>query len=103
MAVWRNGQKKGSFGAVAAVALLLAGCASTPVTTRSAAPLSATKEINVSSDDDQLDPADAAFVAKLRFQGLAPASFPDAVYITDANAVCQILALARHPTSLRLT
>lgn len=83
---------------LAAMALLLAGCGSSaPSSSTSAAPAS-------TASAEALDPADAAFVAQLRSEGLAPpksASFPDAAYVTDANAVCKILALGEAPTIVK--
>ncbi len=44
---------------------------------------------------DPLDPSDAAFVADLRDRGLAPpvsSTRPDGAYITDAYAICKMMA-----------
>lgn len=43
----------------------------------------------------ELAAADSTFVTQLRDQGLIPGvseTFPDAAYVTDANAICKLLA-----------
>lgn len=85
------------------MALLPAGCGHQPPAHRPARHSASTSAVNTALADT-LDPADAAFVAQLRSAALAPASsasFPDAAYVTDANAVCQILALGEAPTTVK--
>lgn len=84
-------------GAILISAMVLSACASS---TDTPAPAAAPAQVTSSSAGgalDDLDPQDAAFVAQLRSQGLIPAEqradFPDAAYITDASAVCKIIAI----------
>jgi hypothetical protein len=94
--------------------LVLVGCGSTntpstssPAETSAAATGAAATGAAApteASDHYALDDADAAFVAQIRTIGLAPAdspTFADAAYVTDANAVCQILAGPGHSAEIK--
>jgi Protein of unknown function (DUF732) len=85
--------------AAVAVTIVLAGCGSSdPARTNGlpspAVPINSVAAPTTSGFND-LDPADTAFVGQLLAEGLAPNpnDFSDAVFVTDANAICRILAV----------
>jgi len=93
--------------AVVAATTVLAGCGSSDpaAETGSSLPARPTTTAATTADFNDLDPADAAFVAQLRTEGLAPNpnDFSDGVFITDANAICRILAVPGETDEIKQT
>ena len=91
-----------------AATTVLAGCGSSDpaAETGSLSPTRpATTATATTADFNDLDPADAAFVAQLRAKGLAPNpnGFSDGVFVTDANAICRILAAPGETEEIKQT
>lgn len=93
---------------VLAATIVLAGCGSSGTAEKAESSLlavSITTAAATAADLNDLDSADTAFVAQLRASGLAPNpnDFSDAVFVTDANAICRILATPGETDEIRQT
>ena len=94
--------------AVVAAMTVLTGCGSSdPVAETGSSQLGRPTTIvaATTADFNDLDPADGAFVAQLRAKGLAPNpnDFSDGVFVTDANAICRILAVPGETDEIKQT